>query len=252
MQSLVETARAEIARAANIEELEQIRVRLLGKKGEITAQLKSLGAMDPEARKAAGAKINEAKEALATALDARRAELENEQLAAQLASDTVDVTLPGRGQSLGGLHPVTRVAAAHRADLSRRRLHGRRRSGDRRRLAQLRSAEHPGGSSRAGDARHFLFRRRPPAAHAYLAGAGALSAGAQAAGAHHRARSRLSERLRHDAHADVPPARRAGRRRGHQLREPESSAARVHAGVLREGRRHAAAAFVFPVHRAVG
>ena len=77
MRSLVETARAEIARAANIEELEQIRVRLLGKKGEITAQLKSLGAMDPEARKAAGAKINEAKEALATALDARRAELEN-------------------------------------------------------------------------------------------------------------------------------------------------------------------------------
>jgi phenylalanyl-tRNA synthetase alpha chain len=108
MQSLVETARAEIARAANIEELEQIRVRLLGKKGEITAQLKALGAMDPEARKAAGAKINEAKEALGTALDARRAELENERLAAQLASDTVDVTLPGRGQSLGGLHPVTR------------------------------------------------------------------------------------------------------------------------------------------------
>ena len=58
MQSLVAAARAEIARAANIEELEQIRVRLLGKKGEITAQLKALGAMDPEARKAAGAKIN--------------------------------------------------------------------------------------------------------------------------------------------------------------------------------------------------
>ena len=54
MQSLVEAARAEIARAANIEELEQIRVRLLGKKGEITAQLKALGAMDPEARKAGG------------------------------------------------------------------------------------------------------------------------------------------------------------------------------------------------------
>src|SRR6185503_8160808 len=105
----VEAARAEIARAANIAELEQIRVRLLGKKGEITAQLKSLGSMDHEARKAAGAKINEAKEALTTALDARRAELENEQLAAQLASDTVDVTLPGRGQTVGGLHPVTRA-----------------------------------------------------------------------------------------------------------------------------------------------
>lgn len=108
MQSLVEAARAQIARAANIEELEQIRVRLLGKKGEITAQLKALGAMDPEARKVAGAKINEAKEALTAALDARRAALDAGQLAAQLASDTVDVTLPGRGQSLGGLHPVTR------------------------------------------------------------------------------------------------------------------------------------------------
>jgi phenylalanyl-tRNA synthetase alpha chain len=109
LQALVDTSRAEIASCASIEELEQIRVRLLGKKGEITAQLKSLGSMDPEARKAAGAKINEAKDALTAALDARRAELENEQLAAQLASDTVDVTLPGRGQTLGGLHPVTRA-----------------------------------------------------------------------------------------------------------------------------------------------
>ncbi len=108
LQTLVDTARAEIARAANMEELEQIRVRLLGKKGEITAQLKALGSMDPESRKLAGAKINEAKEALTAALDARRAALDAEQLAAQLASDTVDVTLPGRGQSLGGLHPVTR------------------------------------------------------------------------------------------------------------------------------------------------
>jgi phenylalanyl-tRNA synthetase alpha chain len=109
LQALVDTSRAEIASCASIEQLEQIRVRLLGKKGEITAQLKSLGSMDPEARKAAGAKINEAKDALTAALDARRAELENEQLAAQLASDTVDVTLPGRGQTLGGLHPVTRA-----------------------------------------------------------------------------------------------------------------------------------------------
>jgi phenylalanyl-tRNA synthetase alpha chain len=109
LQALVDTSRAEIASCSSIEQLELIRVRLLGKKGEITAQLKSLGSMDPEARKAAGAKINEAKDALTAALDARRAELENEQLAAKLASDTVDVTLPGRGQTLGGLHPVTRA-----------------------------------------------------------------------------------------------------------------------------------------------
>jgi phenylalanyl-tRNA synthetase alpha chain len=106
---LVDTARAEIAQTVNIEQLEHIRVRLLGKKGEITAQLKSLGSMDPEARREVGAKINEAKEALIGALDQKRAQLEEQQLAAQLASDAIDVTLPGRGQSMGGLHPVTRV-----------------------------------------------------------------------------------------------------------------------------------------------
>lgn len=106
---MIETARIEIARATNIDELEQIRVRLLGKKGEITAQLKSLGAMDPEARRIAGARINEAKNALTAALDERRAALEADKLAEQLAGDSVDVTLPGRGQTIGGLHPVTRV-----------------------------------------------------------------------------------------------------------------------------------------------
>ena len=64
LQSLVSSASAEIAACRSVEDLEQIRVRLLGKKGEITAQLKSLGAMEPEARKAAGARINEAKEVL--------------------------------------------------------------------------------------------------------------------------------------------------------------------------------------------
>ncbi|MBB6092028.1 phenylalanyl-tRNA synthetase alpha chain [Povalibacter uvarum] len=109
LQALVDAARAEIAACSSIEDLETIRVRLLGKKGEITEQLKSLGAMPADVRKSAGAKINEAKNALSTALDERRAVLEAQKLADQLASDAVDVTLPGRGQSTGGLHPVTRV-----------------------------------------------------------------------------------------------------------------------------------------------
>jgi phenylalanyl-tRNA synthetase alpha chain len=65
--------------------------------------------MPADVRKSAGAKINEAKNALSTALDERRAVLEAQKLADQLASDAVDVTLPGRGQATGGLHPVTRV-----------------------------------------------------------------------------------------------------------------------------------------------
>ncbi|HEX2493099.1 MAG TPA: phenylalanine--tRNA ligase subunit alpha [Steroidobacter sp.] len=109
LHSLVARARADIASAPTIEELEQIRVRLLGKKGDVTALLKTLGGMDPEARRAAGAKINEAKDAVASELDARRSVLEAQNLAAQLASDAIDVTLPGRDQPIGGLHPVTRV-----------------------------------------------------------------------------------------------------------------------------------------------
>jgi len=109
LQKLLANAREEIAQSKSIDHLEQVRVRLLGKKGEITALLKLLGEMAPDARKAAGAKINEAKEAIVKALDERRAALEADKLAQQLASETIDVTLPGRGQDIGGLHPVTRV-----------------------------------------------------------------------------------------------------------------------------------------------
>lgn len=109
IDTLVTTARGEIARAASIPDLEQIRVRLLGKKGEITAHLKALGGLDPEARRAAGAVINLAKDQLSSAIDVRRDELEAAQLAKQLAEETIDVTLPGRGQPVGGLHPITRA-----------------------------------------------------------------------------------------------------------------------------------------------
>jgi phenylalanyl-tRNA synthetase alpha chain len=108
-ESLLVAANLEIAHSATLSELDQIRVRLLGKKGEITNQLKNLGQMDPDARRAAGAIINVAKEKLTAALDARRDELEAAALTQQLAAETIDVTLPGRGQTIGGLHPVTRV-----------------------------------------------------------------------------------------------------------------------------------------------
>lgn len=108
-ESLVAAAKAEIAGCTSLNELEQIRVRLLGKKGELTEKLKALGQMDPDARRAAGAVINAAKEALNAVLDQRRDELQAQQLTKKLAGETIDVTLPGRGQTLGGLHPVTRV-----------------------------------------------------------------------------------------------------------------------------------------------
>ncbi|MET0499664.1 MAG: phenylalanine--tRNA ligase subunit alpha [Steroidobacteraceae bacterium] len=109
LPTLVDAARSDIRGCTTLDELEQVRVRLLGKKGVITEQLKTLGAMDPEVKKAAGARINAAKAEITSALDARRAELDAQILAAQLAGDTIDITLPGRGQSIGGLHPITRV-----------------------------------------------------------------------------------------------------------------------------------------------
>ena len=98
-----------IAASGDLPSLEAVRVEALGKKGSITAQLKLLGGLPPEERKAAGARINAAKQEVGDAIEARRSALEREQLARSLASGAIDVTLPGRGEGQGGLHPVTRT-----------------------------------------------------------------------------------------------------------------------------------------------
>jgi len=102
---------AELAIAAAIDEraLDEVRVRLLGKKGELTTLLKSLGQLEPAERPKIGAAINEAKTRVQNLLAAKKQTLSDEQLATALATETVDVTLPGRGRSLGGLHPVTQT-----------------------------------------------------------------------------------------------------------------------------------------------
>ena len=109
LDSIFSGATQEIDRCTTLADLDAIRVRLLGKSGVVTAKLKMLGSLDADSRKAAGAKINVVKEALQSALEARKATLEAAQLAQKLAGDAVDVTLPGRGQASGGLHPVTRA-----------------------------------------------------------------------------------------------------------------------------------------------
>jgi phenylalanyl-tRNA synthetase alpha chain len=106
---IVDQTLSEIARAADLNALEQIRVRLLGKSGVITEQLKSLGGLPAAARPSAGQRINEAKQSLGDAIQRRRAELERANVDAALAAGHIDVTLPGRGQAAGGLHPVTKV-----------------------------------------------------------------------------------------------------------------------------------------------
>jgi len=109
LEGLVAGAERAVAEAADERALDDVRVRYLGKKGELTALLKSLGQLPAEDRPAAGARINAAKERLQSLIGERRHGLTAEQLAAALAKDRVDVTLPGRREALGGLHPVTQA-----------------------------------------------------------------------------------------------------------------------------------------------
>lgn len=89
--------------------LELVKARFLGKQGALTELLKSLGAMEPEGRKKAGARVNEAKQAIESVLKMRRDVLQEAELERKLKAETIDVTLPGRGRGQGGLHPVTRT-----------------------------------------------------------------------------------------------------------------------------------------------
>ncbi|MBM1144175.1 phenylalanine--tRNA ligase subunit alpha [Alcanivorax sp. MM125-6] len=109
LESLVEAALAEVAGAADARALDEVRVRYLGKKGEISALLKSLGGLSAEERPKAGALINEGKQRVQAAIDERRAALEEAALNEQLGAESLDVTLPGRGERPGALHPVTRM-----------------------------------------------------------------------------------------------------------------------------------------------
>lgn len=109
LDQIVTQAVADFATAADPNRLEQAKARYLGKSGALTERLKGLGKLEPEERRLAGAEINQAKSAIEAALEARRQALREAALAAQLAAEALDVTLPGRGTGVGGLHPVSRT-----------------------------------------------------------------------------------------------------------------------------------------------
>jgi len=109
IEQLVQEAEQKIAASQDVSALDQVRVHYLGKSGLLTAQLKQLGRLPKEDRPQAGQAINHAKGVLQKVIDVRRADLEKEALQARLSSECIDVTLPGRGLSRGGLHPVTRT-----------------------------------------------------------------------------------------------------------------------------------------------
>jgi phenylalanyl-tRNA synthetase alpha chain len=107
LEKLVNDATKAIESAPDLKALDELRVAYMGKKGDITQRMQGLGKLPPEQRKEAGKQINLAKQAIQGAIETRKEALEKEALDAKLAAEAVDVTLPGRGQATGGLHPVT-------------------------------------------------------------------------------------------------------------------------------------------------
>ncbi len=106
---LLSQAEAAVSAAEELAALDAVRVQFLGKKGLFTAQLREVGKLPPEQIRAVGQAINTAKATLESSIEARRATLEARRVAAQLAAEAIDVTLPGRGEPPGRLHPVTRT-----------------------------------------------------------------------------------------------------------------------------------------------
>lgn len=107
LEVILKEARQSIAQASNLADLDQIRVHYLGKKGLFTERMKELGKLTPDERRVAGQAINQVRDEFQADLEARKSVLEDLELARRLASESIDVSLPGRGQAGGGLHPVT-------------------------------------------------------------------------------------------------------------------------------------------------
>ena len=109
LNELIARATAQIAECNDLSALDQVRVSFLGKKGELTEQLKQLGQLTADERPAAGQIINEAKAAVQALLSVRKETLDSAALEAELAAGAIDVSLSGIGQLAGGMHPVTRT-----------------------------------------------------------------------------------------------------------------------------------------------
>lgn len=108
-KKLLDEAKSAIDTAKDINQLEQIRIHYLGKKGQLTDLLKSVGQLPAEERPQAGQVVNQVKIQLQELLTVKQTELESSQINAKLVAETIDVTLPGRGLNVGGLHPITRT-----------------------------------------------------------------------------------------------------------------------------------------------
>lgn len=109
LEEILQQAETAIQSATDLKSLDNFRVQYLGKKGSLTEILKTLGQLPPEDRPAAGQKVNVVKQKIQTLIEARDTELKHSLVADQLTSETIDVTLPGRSQEFGSIHPVSKT-----------------------------------------------------------------------------------------------------------------------------------------------
>jgi len=116
---LADKASHQIDSAESLQQLETLRVQFLGKKGEVTAQLKTIGALSHEEKKTIGQQVNQLKVSLASKIEARQQVLRERDLAERIASERLDVTQPGRRRDFGKIHPITRTLDKMRAIFSR-------------------------------------------------------------------------------------------------------------------------------------
>lgn len=107
LDDMLRVLEQQVAATENLQELDQLRVQYLGKKGFFTERMKRLAQLAPEQRPAAGQEINEAKRSFQNCLNNRKLALERTALESRLVHEKIDVTLPGRGQQNGGLHPIS-------------------------------------------------------------------------------------------------------------------------------------------------
>src|SRR5579872_7166107 len=105
LEKLLHQATQEISQAKDLKTLDDHRINYLGKKGKLTEQLKSLGQLPPEQRREVGQEINIVKEKITTLINTINEQLQQNQIDSQLAADSLDITLPGRRQAIGSIHP---------------------------------------------------------------------------------------------------------------------------------------------------
>ncbi len=252
VHTIVEGAREEIERAATRRDLDEVRVKYLGKRGTLTQLLRALPGLPPAERPIVGREANEAKAGLESELEARRGCPGGRRAAGPAGGRPARPDAPGPPRRPG--RPPPAHPGARR---DRRRVHGhglRRRRGarGRARLLQLRGPQHPQGPSRPRHAGHVLRGRRDPPPDPHLPGPDPDHGAAEAAGADHLPGTRVPPGRRHHALARVPPGRGAGGRPRHLDGRPQGHARAVRPRAVRPGQPDPLPAVLLPVHRAVG